>query len=124
MVVADGNLSPHALGNLLTRSTAAGIPVWFEPTSVQKSLRVIEAGVVSHLTYVSPNIDELAAMSTAIQMEEQGSRSHERFKLSDDANILPQKLMTQLKNDCISRTISLLCVMSNRTNHFTSCFYC
>ncbi|TYZ60904.1 hypothetical protein PybrP1_007388 [[Pythium] brassicae (nom. inval.)] len=109
LVVADGNLSPEALGTLLKRSARLGVDVWFEPTSVQKSVRVVDAGAVGDLTYVSPNGDELEAMSEAIRRTNDASAPppHERFKLSEQSRILPHDRMHQLKNDLITVLVEM-----------------
>lgn len=109
LVVADGNLSPSALATLLTRSARLGVDVWFEPTSVQKSVRVVDAGAVGSLMYASPNGDELEAMSEAIRRKN-GTTStapHERFKLSEQSRILPSERMHQLKNDLITVLVEM-----------------
>uniref|UniRef100_K3W7K7 Carbohydrate kinase PfkB domain-containing protein n=1 Tax=Globisporangium ultimum (strain ATCC 200006 / CBS 805.95 / DAOM BR144) TaxID=431595 RepID=K3W7K7_GLOUD len=103
LVVADGNLSAPALKHLLERSASLNVDVWFEPTSVQKAVRVVDADAVAHMTYVSPNGDELKAISDAIQLKNgMTSPPHERFKLSEESRILPQERMHQLKNDIIT----------------------
>lgn len=106
LVIADGNLTPKTIGELFKRSAAAGVDVWFEPTSVQKAVRVVEAGELASMTYLSPNGDELKAISDAIkEVEGQQSGSyqhHERFPLTADSLILPRERMTQLKNDMIT----------------------
>lgn len=45
------------------QAAAAGVPVWFEPVSVPKSVRA--TSLLPLLTYVSPNEAELAAMAAA-----------------------------------------------------------
>ncbi|TMW60771.1 hypothetical protein Poli38472_000813 [Pythium oligandrum] len=108
VVIVDGNLSPAALHELLTRSSSIKSSVWFEPTSVQKSVRVVDAGVVPHLTYVSPNGDELAAMSAAIHRKNgEDTSAHARFKLSEGSKILPAQKMSQLKNDCLTLLLEM-----------------
>ena len=39
----------------------SGTPLWFEPTSVAKATRIVEA--IECLTFMSPNVDELAAIA-------------------------------------------------------------
>lgn len=71
-------------------------------------MRVVDAGAIEHLTYVSPNGDELHAMSDAIQRARgETAPTHERFKLSDDAAILPKDRMHQLKNDIITVLLAM-----------------
>jgi hypothetical protein len=51
--------------------------VWFEPTSVVKSLLPSQAGVISHLSYVSPNVEELNAMAAALDGSVMGTHTLE-----------------------------------------------
>lgn len=116
LVIADGNLSPQALGNLLERSASLNVDVWFEPTSVQKAVRVVDAGAVAHMTYVSPNGDELKAISEAIQLKN-GTSPHERFKLRDESRILPKEKMHQLKNDIITVLLEMANGKTDKEKH-------
>lgn len=106
IVIADGNLSPRTIGELFKRSERLKVDTWFEPTSVQKAIRVVEAQAVPFMTYLSPNGDELEAISEAIKdksrAEGQSVVDHERFTLSSEARILPEERMLQLKNDMIT----------------------
>lgn len=112
-MIADGNLSTSSLRDLFKRSASVGVDVFFEPTSVQKAVRVIDADAVAYMKYVSPNGDELAAMSEAIHRAHgEPLHSHERFKLSEESKILPKERMTQLKNDLITGSAcgTLMCI--------------
>jgi sugar/nucleoside kinase (ribokinase family) len=60
----------HGLGSLPLHlqeacriAGAAGVPVWFEPVSVAKSVRA--TAVLCHLAFISPNEEELVAMASA-----------------------------------------------------------
>ncbi|KAI8554318.1 hypothetical protein RHMOL_Rhmol05G0089200 [Rhododendron molle] len=64
VVMVDANLSPPALEASCRMAAEFGIPVWFEPVSVVKSKRVVSA--VKHITFASPNEDELIAMANAL----------------------------------------------------------
>ena len=76
MVVADGNLPVPALRALCDAAregqvaagagAPAGAMLFFEPTSVAKARKLVEAGGLSGCCFVSPNEDELAAMSEAL----------------------------------------------------------
>ncbi|XP_028077247.1 uncharacterized protein LOC114279222 isoform X2 [Camellia sinensis] len=55
-------------GLSLDVAAESGIPVWFEPVSVVKSKRVVS--VVKHITFASPNEDELIAMANALSCGE------------------------------------------------------
>lgn len=59
----DGNLSTHDMGELASLASRHHIPVWFEPVSVAKSVRVLEReDLFNSITHISPNEDELLAI--------------------------------------------------------------
>ncbi|OWZ17236.1 Indigoidine synthase [Phytophthora megakarya] len=114
LVIADGNLTPDTLRDLFKRSASLGVDTWFEPTSVQKALRVVEGDGVSSMTFMSPNADELHAISEAIRQkfEETGLSpetmgAHERFLLNKKSSIIPKKKMDRLKNDLITALLAM-----------------
>ena len=90
-VVLDGNCSPEALaaataaakGDDAGASDARDSPsasrrgpsVWFEPVSVAKSTRAGEAGILSRVDFVSPNVAELRAMAADVRARENGDAS-------------------------------------------------
>lgn len=61
LVVVDGNLAAAQVARAFTAATAAGVPVAFEPVSVAKAAR--SADLVHDLFLVTPNTDELAALT-------------------------------------------------------------
>lgn len=61
LVVVDGNLSAPQVAHALASAGAAGVPVAFEPVSVAKAAR--SADLVRDLFLVTPNSDELAALT-------------------------------------------------------------
>ncbi|RLN98071.1 hypothetical protein BBJ28_00008479 [Nothophytophthora sp. Chile5] len=88
-----------------------GVSVWFEPTSVQKALRVVEGDAVSAITYMSPNADELHAIGIAIRQKPKEvdaspshTSAHEHFPLTKESCIIPKERMTRLKDDLITGT--------------------
>ncbi|KAH7478888.1 hypothetical protein KRP22_011054 [Phytophthora ramorum] len=124
LVIADGNLSPSTIGDLFKRSARFGVDTWFEPTSVQKALRVVEGDAVSSMKYMSPNADELHAISNAIRLklEEAGASpdrtgAHERFPLTKDSAIIPKEEMTRLKNDLITALLAMADGDTKRPKH-------
>ena len=90
-VVLDGNCSPEALATATAAakdddagaSDARDFPsasrrrplVWFEPVSVAKSTRAGEAGILSRVDFVSPNVAELRAMAADVRARENGDVS-------------------------------------------------
>lgn len=66
VVVVDGNLSSGDLRLVVAMCTELGIDVWFEPTSIEKCARIVEAGVMADVRYFSPNEAETVAMADAV----------------------------------------------------------
>ncbi|KAF0694225.1 Aste57867_14884 [Aphanomyces stellatus] len=64
-IVFDGNLSPETMARLVHLPADRQF-VWFEPTSVEKATRPIQAKCLHRVHVVSPNRDELRSMSEAL----------------------------------------------------------
>jgi sugar/nucleoside kinase (ribokinase family) len=58
------------------------VPVFFEPTSVPKATAAAEEGVMSYVTFTSPNEAELAAMAAAVRRR-RGAADRERERETD-----------------------------------------
>lgn len=64
LLVVDANPSLDTLREVVQRARMYGVGVFFEPTSVPKAMLVARDPVImSCLTHMSPNLDELLAMS-------------------------------------------------------------
>ncbi|GAB3031636.1 carbohydrate kinase [Nocardioides flavus (ex Wang et al. 2016)] len=61
LVVLDGNLAHEQAARVVASAAAAGVPVAFEPVSVAKAARL--ADLVRELFLVTPNADEIAALT-------------------------------------------------------------
>jgi len=61
LVVLDGNLAPAQAARVVAAAADAGVPLAFEPVSVAKAGRL--ADLVHDLFLVTPNSDELAALT-------------------------------------------------------------
>ena len=93
-VVLDGNCSPAALAAAAAAATEDGAGgtdgvrrkplVWFEPVSVAKSTRAGEAGILSRVDFVSPNVAELRAMAADVRARE---RARETPSAAADASV-------------------------------------
>ncbi|KAF2305886.1 hypothetical protein GH714_008653 [Hevea brasiliensis] len=64
VLLVDANLTPPALEASCQVAAEYNIPVWFEPVSVAKSMRI--TSIVNNVTFASPNEDELIAMANAL----------------------------------------------------------
>ncbi|CAG8590959.1 991_t:CDS:10 [Paraglomus brasilianum] len=119
IVCVDGNLDPNSASAILGYCFDAGIPTFFEPTSVSKSLRWfadhdIAKRIKSRLAYISPNIHELEAMDLALT-----SMFGRWLDQGLDLLTIKQKIAREheilmaLKDDKIlSRSVSLLLIAS------------
>ncbi|KAG3117064.1 hypothetical protein PI124_g4503 [Phytophthora idaei] len=121
LVIADGNLVPATIGDLFKRSARLDVDTWFEPTSVQKAIRVVEGGGVSSMKYMSPNADELHAISTAIRqkadLSAESNEADERFPLTKESGIIRKEEMTRLKNDLITTLLAMADGDTKRPKH-------
>jgi len=61
LAVVDGNLAAAQVARAFAAATTAGVPIAFEPVSVAKAARSAE--LVHDLFLVTPNADELAALT-------------------------------------------------------------
>lgn len=64
LLMIDANLQPLALEAACNLAKESNTPVWFEPVSIAKSVRV--RSIIKYVTWVSPNESELIAMAEAI----------------------------------------------------------
>ncbi|KAI3978758.1 hypothetical protein MKX01_015933 [Papaver californicum] len=71
VVMIDANLNPSSLEASCQLAAESGVPVWFEPVSVTKSKRVVS--VAKHISFASPNEDELIAMANALSCKDRFS---------------------------------------------------
>ncbi|CAH0477852.1 unnamed protein product [Peronospora belbahrii] len=113
LVIADGNLTPACIRDLFKRSARLGVGTWFEPTSVQKALRVLDGDVISFVQYMSPNADELHAISTALcQKREEtdiciDTGSQERCAIINESDEITLEEMAWLKEDLFTALLAM-----------------
>lgn len=75
LVCIDGNLSSSDISALSTLCKQRSVSCWFEPTTPQKCIRVVEAGALQDMMYISPNEIELQALARALLCPTDGSLS-------------------------------------------------
>ncbi|TDH64894.1 hypothetical protein CCR75_000246 [Bremia lactucae] len=113
LVIADGNITSSAIKELFERSSNFGIDTWFEPTSVQKAVRVVEGGGLKFLKYMSPNLDELHAITEAIRNKQYNasvnscSEPGDHFPLVKESAYFSMEIMMRLKEDLITTLLSM-----------------
>jgi len=66
-VVMDGNIPAETIEYVCSTAHQAGVPVWFEPTSVAKSVKILQGDALQYTTVISPNKDEVLAMAWALR---------------------------------------------------------
>lgn len=65
-VVMDANCPVDTMQALGEICVSAGVPLWYEPTSIPKSGRVLQApAALQAIKWISPNLHELSAMAEA-----------------------------------------------------------
>lgn len=96
VAVIDGNLLPSQLSQVATQCAKAGVPVWFEPTSLHKCIRVVQGNALNTVKYTSPNEAELREMARA---------------LGCDGNI--EDCALALLNSC-AKNASVICTRGNQ----------
>src|SRR4051794_33261808 len=67
---------------------AAGVPVWVEPVSATKALRGIPA--LRYITYLSPNAQELLALSRALGTHLSAQNMHSQVSSSLNQSSMQQ----------------------------------
>ena len=63
VVILDGNLSYSAIDEILENALKTDIPVFFEPTDVNKAAKAANSAHFSAVTYISPNLKELCRLT-------------------------------------------------------------
>ncbi|KAK9821751.1 hypothetical protein WJX81_002966 [Elliptochloris bilobata] len=63
-LLLDGNLQPPAIAEACA-AAGVGVPVFFEPVSAAKAVRAVPS--LRHITFLSPNGDELAALAAEVR---------------------------------------------------------
>lgn len=66
LVMIDGNFPVATIKAIVESAHHNKVPVWFEPTSVAKCTKVVQAEVLHKLTYISPNRLEMLALLKAL----------------------------------------------------------
>jgi pseudouridine-5'-phosphate glycosidase/pseudouridine kinase len=62
LCVVDANCPVETLEYIGNVCAEHGVPLWYNPTDVRKSAKIIEANQLTRTTYVSPNLKELYTM--------------------------------------------------------------
>ncbi|KAI7851841.1 Ribokinase-like protein [Circinella umbellata] len=100
LVCFDGNITAKIMATIAETSVQLGIPVFFEPTSVPKSLKIFEqpfTGITSGaIKFISPNQYELEAMSETAR-KTLTTDTISRNTLSDEAYTLSIKAPAQVE---------------------------
>jgi hypothetical protein len=65
LCVLDADLPLESLHFAATFCQQRHIPLWYNPTDLRKSTKVVDARVLSNLTFMSPNTKELVAIFSA-----------------------------------------------------------
>ena len=101
VVVLDGNLPATTITHLATAYSSHRVPIVFEPTSIEKSARGMEAFRSGLLTIITPSAAELLAMAEqcGYQKSTQGRDAYQR---NDDEEAL------KLQAACLLHSLAAL----------------
>lgn len=77
VVVVDANLNVEDLAHVCAAARQRAVDIWLEPVSLTKSLRLVNAGVVAHARYMSPNENEAIVMAKHLQLKLHGQTPDE-----------------------------------------------
>eukprot|EP00761_Pharyngomonas_kirbyi_P009378 gb/GECH01009394.1/.p1 GENE.gb/GECH01009394.1/~~gb/GECH01009394.1/.p1 ORF type:complete len:688 (+),score=166.31 gb/GECH01009394.1/:1-2064(+) len=67
MVVCDSNISDDMLIAVSNECYKMNMPLFFEPTSAEKSIKPIQCGILDRITYLKPNETEAKFMASHIR---------------------------------------------------------
>lgn len=67
IIVCDANLPVPTLARLARFCTDHAVPLWVEPTSEAKCVRMIAADMCDHVAVVSPNLSELRILASTLR---------------------------------------------------------
>lgn len=83
MCVLDADIPVETVLFIVNYCWEQRIPIWYNPTDLRKSTKVVDAGVLSKLTFMSPNTKELFAIFNATFERDQRLDESEReaFKI-------------------------------------------
>lgn len=83
MCILDADIPVETVLYIVNYCWEQRIPIWYNPTDLRKSTKVVEAGVFAKLTFMSPNTKELFAIFNAtFERDESLSQSErEAFKI-------------------------------------------
>lgn len=97
IIACDSNLSTELLADLASYCASKTKPLWFEPVSVSKCCRCIDAGMLRHITYMSPNASELAALASQITLEHHETVDLTTTDVEDVVNAISPQVEILLK---------------------------
>lgn len=70
LVVVDGNLPQPTINYVLDFCSSCSVPVWYEPTDIQKAVKPWLGGRGDKVAFASPNLNELLAICSHLGLGE------------------------------------------------------
>ncbi|XP_066982604.1 uncharacterized protein [Macrobrachium rosenbergii] len=70
LVILDGNMSLETIGYVLDHCASCSVPVWYEPTDIQKATKPWLTGRGHSVSFSSPNLNELRALCSHLDLGE------------------------------------------------------
>ncbi|XP_027210795.2 uncharacterized protein [Penaeus vannamei] len=76
LVILDGNMPLSTIGYVLDLCSSCGVPVWYEPTDIQKASKPWQSGRGDKVTFSSPNLSELRSIWRHLGLSELPPSNH------------------------------------------------
>ncbi|XP_023654009.2 uncharacterized protein [Paramormyrops kingsleyae] len=109
LVVLDGNIPVSTVCYVCSVAKKHAVPVWFEPTDVDKAIKPFLSESWKALTYTSPNLMELCAMNQALGLLTPDVLPKTRDEVLHCAASLSRPLLEHLR--CVVVTLGSLGVL-------------
>ncbi|XP_069938811.1 uncharacterized protein [Cherax quadricarinatus] len=97
LVVMDGNLPQPTINYVLDLCASCRVPVWYEPTDIQKATKPWMDGRGQKVTFASPNLNELRSICSHLSLgtktasEDFLGRDSQKFLGSEDSRRLSSR---------------------------------
>ncbi|XP_077990684.1 uncharacterized protein LOC144445007 [Glandiceps talaboti] len=118
LVCMDANIPAETIQYVCELCHHYGIPVWFEPTCVNKSKKPFQSDIWKTISYVSPNISELKSMYS---MLEESPDINVIGNSIEELLPLCRKLLEHI--DCLALTLGRDGVLVCRNTHANEPFH-
>lgn len=78
LCILDADIPLDSIKSVAEICAKNNVPIWYNPTDLRKSTKIVEAGVLSETFYMSPNMKELFAIFNSIFPEDSNLTEEEK----------------------------------------------